>query len=827
MNMALLLLAALQLTDVSAVRVFRPAPTLRGNVNVIRSQPIDEASWLWLPGDSGDGAKPTFLVFRKAFEVKDGEGPLTVDVSADERFYLTCDGRFVARGPDRCAIDDWQYQSYRLDLRPGRHELRAVVWRVGGCAPIAQLSWRGGFVLKADGAYDTRLTTGKADWEVGALGGIRSLGGDPCNWTWGLGDQWEIVGAGPYSAEPRSWTRAEVVRGPAGAAKLPTYGGVTPGWRLFPSKLPDQTEIRTTPGAFRAVTRCADWRMTNVYTAAETEAAELPALNALLKEGRPFVMPPKTRLQAAWDLGRYTCAYPELVLSGGTGARVALGWVESARQPKDGRKGDRNAIVGKYLEGYGETFVSDGRARAVFSAPWLRCGRWCRLDVETGEEPLTLVSLSLLETHYPIEIRGDFSSPQDPSLADIRRICIRAQEMCAHDMLYDCPYYEQQMYPGDGRVQMNVLSSLSSDDRLIRRSMELFDLARNCDGTVPMNWPTRGEQRSASYTLCYLCMYGDYVMNHADRAWLRERLAGFRSTMLGMELLEGADGLLDALPGWQFVDWTPEWGRHGLAPGCADGKGPNATVNLFWLHAMQAAALVEQAVGSAVQAAYWERKADRLRDRLLERFWDEGRGLLADTPVKDSFSEHQQCLALLSNRMPADKAERMKTALFGNAPLSRTTVYFSYYLFETYFKYGRADLFLKRLDLWRGYLAKGVTALLEEPETAAKDSRSDCHAWGAHPLWFMATGLAGIRSDAPFFEKVRVAPCPAGLKRIRATYPHPSGKPVSADLSFGADGIRGSVETPVPGVFAWNGREIPLAVGLNEIHMSASAKEGR
>lgn len=803
--------------ECGVVRVFREEPPVRGNVNVVRSQPVDEASWLWMPGDAGDGAEATFLVFRKAFEVNAGDKPLTIDVSADERFYLTCDGKFVARGPDRCAVDDWQYQSYRLTLAPGRHELRALVWRVGERAPIAQLSWRGGFVLKADGAYDARLTTGKAQWEVGALEGIRSIGADSCSWKWGLGDQWEIVGSGPYSSEPERWTKAEVVRGPAGAAKLPTYGGETSGWRLFPSKLPDQSEIRSTPGEFRAATHRAGWRMTNVYTQADAEAAELPALNALLKEGRPFAVPPKTRLQAAWDLGRYTCAYPELVLGGGKGARVALGWAESARQPVDRRKGDRNAIVGKYLEGYGETFVSDGRERAVFSTPWFRCGRWCRLDVETGDEPLTIASLSLLETHYPIDVHGDFSAPQDPSLADIRRICIRAQEMCAHDMLYDCPYYEQQMYPGDARVQMNVLSAMSSDDRLVRRSIELFDLARNRDGTVPMNWPTRGRQSSGSYTLCYLCMYGDYVMNHADRSWLRSRLAGFRSTMLGMEAYEDGDGLLDALPGWQFVDWSTEWGWHGLAPGCADGKGPNATINLFWLHAMQAAARVERAVGSAELAAYWDGKTRRLFDSILRRFWSEEKGLIADTPDKTSFSEHQQCLAILSDMTPADKAERIKAALFGEVPMSRTTVYFSYYLFETYFKYGRADLFLKRLDLWRGYLAKGVTALLEEPETIQKDSRSDCHAWGAHPIWFMATGIAGIRSDAPFFERVRIAPCPGSLKDIRAVYPHPSGKDIRVDLHFAEGGAEGTVETPVAGSFVWNGTATPLVPGVNRV----------
>ena len=34
-------------------RVFRPARVTRGNTNVIRIQPIDEAAWLWISGDNG------------------------------------------------------------------------------------------------------------------------------------------------------------------------------------------------------------------------------------------------------------------------------------------------------------------------------------------------------------------------------------------------------------------------------------------------------------------------------------------------------------------------------------------------------------------------------------------------------------------------------------------------------------------------------------------------------------------------------------------------------------------------------------------------------
>ena len=830
--------AHLALADGVAVRrIFREPRVTRGNTNIVKVQPVDWASWIWSPKapgtcelaadweamtrDSSAAKDGVFLKFRKRFSAKPDAKKLTIDVSADERFYLTLDGAFVARGPNRAVVENWQYQTYEIDLTDGDHVLEATVWIIGDHGPLAQLSFRGGFVLKADGAYDAVLTTGKADWEVGTLHGMKAIGKGSC---WGTGDQWEVTGTGIYDAEPATWTKAVVVRGPAGVDDVKaTYGGRTGGWMLFPTQLPDQTETMSRPGAVKAVTRNAKFREEYAYTEAETKAPEIASLNALVREGRAYVVPPHTRLQAAWDLGVYCCAYPQLVVKGGAGAKVAWGWTEASRQKgtglKGGQPGARDAIVGRYLEGYGDTFVCDGRDRAVFSSPWFRCGKWCRIDVETGDQPLEITDLYLVESRYPLEMESAFATPQDVTMDGIRRISARAMQMCCHETLYDCPYYEQQMYPGDTRVQLNVLTAMTRDDRIIKRAIELYDLSTRDDGQCPFNWPTRGTQEGATYTLCYLLMYGDYVMNHADRAWLKARLPGLRKTMAGMELYENADGLLENMPGWQFMDWVVGWRQRGLAPGGAYGEGVNAEANLFWALAMRSAALTERALGNELQARYWEEKSAKLKAKIVETFWCAERGILADTPAMKDFSEHAQCLAIVGDVLPADKERTCFEHLIADADLKRTTVYFNFYLFEAYFKMGRADLFQKRLDLWRTYVAKGLTTTQEAPDSGKngqQESRSDCHAWGGHPIWFMQTGLAGIRSAAPFFEQVLVAPCPGTLKELTAKHPHPQGF-VDVSLKFDNGKVSGTVKTPVPGMFRFGDQVVSLKAGENAI----------
>ena len=785
--------AALSGFSAEIERVFRAPRYTRGNTGLAPIQPIDQAAWLTHPDIADEMLQipmPRVVRFRKTF-TSDGT-PLAFDVTADERFLLTLDGQFVSRGPHRGTVENWTYQSYRVTLPAGEHVLEATVWKVGEAAPRAQLSYRLGFCLKAEGAYDALLTTGTADWQVSAVTGLRSIG--MSGGVFGAGDGFEMTGTGIYDFKPSKWVKPAVIRGAMG--KWNAYGVRQQGWLLFPSQLPDQTEDRVRPGRF--------------VTGGEMTF--------------PFTVPAGGKRTILWDLDRYICAYPEAVVKGGKGGKMSWGWAEALRGPSSdpkfkGRrfKGNRNEWEGKTFDGFTDRMVFDGRARAVFQPPWFRCGRWCRLVIEAAAEPVTIEDLSLIESRYPLECLTAFTTPEDPELAGVQRISTRSMQMCCHEMLFDCPYYEQQMYPGDTRVQLNVISSMTSDDAIIRRAIEIYDLNRRDDGNVPFNFPTRGTQEGASYTLCYLGMYPDYVMNHADRDWLRARLPGMRDALGGFEVYERAeDGLLANLPGWSFMDWVPRKGwEGGWAPGSRTG-GANAELNLFYLAALQGVALVEDAFGNTHLAAHWRAKAEKLKPAIVRAFFDERRGLFASDSERTVFSEHAQCLALLTDVFTGARAQALFAKLVSE-DLCPTSVYFSYYLFETYFKFGRADLFLRRLDLWKGYVKLGATTCLEAPEYPGNDSRSDCHAWGAHPLWFLRTGVAGIRSAAPFFTRVKIAPQPGALKSVRASYPHPSGKMIEVDLKFADGKASGTVTTPVAGTFEFGGLKRELVPGVNAL----------
>ena len=138
-----------------------------------------------------------------------------------------------------------------------------------------------------------------------------------------------------------------------------------------------------------------------------------------------------------------------------------------------------------------------------------------------------------------------------------------------------------------------------------------------------------------------------------------------------------------------------------------------------------------------------------------------------------------------------------------------------------YVKYGHTDRFLKRLDLWRDYVRTGLRTPLEAPEggkNGQREARSDCHAWGSHPIFWLQSGTAGVRPAAPFFGKVRVAPQPGALKTVKAKVPHPKGF-VEVDLRFADGAASGTVTLPdgVDGEFTFGGRTLALVPGENRV----------
>jgi hypothetical protein len=799
------------------------------------------ARWIGCPtvGGPGETPPPFVVAFRRRFTLGETH-PVRLHVSADERYELFVDGERLGRGPERGDPNFWYFETYDIVLNPGAHTIVARVWALGeGKMPVAQFSCRpGAFLLAAEGdeGIVAQLATGVADWEALPVPGY-TFPHFIC--AWGTGYNAEIDGARyPWGLEMGAcggWQGAVALHDAEDALyrndRIPRHG-------LRPAPLPAPlAEVRQI-GTVRLVvavdqetTASLPIRAIDNLAAEQTDWQNLLTPPPSPDEGDasigPLVavtVPPHTRRRVLIDLDDYYCAYPELTLRGGAGATVRVHWQEALfEETKTWAKGNRDAIEGKFFtsiwnntDGVGDVFrAAGGDEPRRFTTLWWQCGRFVEVLVTTADEPLVIERLAFQETRYPLENHGEFAA-SDERLAGIVPIMVRAMQMCSHETYFDCPFYEQLMYAGDTRLEVLTTYVMTQDDALPRKALTLFDASRltsgRLSGLTQSRYPAHILQIIPPFSLWWIGMVHDYALWRGDLAPVRERLAGVRAVIDAyLAQRRPEDGLITAPIGWNFVDWVPGW-KDGMAPGAEAGQ-VSGVHNGHLVYTLLRVAELEHAVGEPELAARAKRVAIEIATA-SEAFWSDERGLFADDLAHTSFSEHTNCLAVLTGLMSPERTARVAEGLLNDPELARATIYYRHYLFETLFALGQPEAFRERLDLWFGLVAQGFKTTVEMPEP----SRSDCHAWGAHPLFHYHASVLGVRPASLGFATVRIAPQLGTLDWARGRTPHPAGEIVTEFVRDGAS-LHGTIVLPdgITGTFTDGTRTLDLVPGENRL----------
>ncbi|MET0469767.1 MAG: alpha-L-rhamnosidase C-terminal domain-containing protein, partial [Xanthobacteraceae bacterium] len=279
-----------------------------------------------------------------------------------------------------------------------------------------------------------------------------------------------------------------------------------------------------------------------------------------------------------------------------------------------------------------------------------------------------------------------------------------------------------------------------------------------------------------------------------------------------------AGGLLGPMPWWNFVDWGYE--QTGVPPG--GNTGGSTPITLQYAIALREAADLEAALGRGETAARYRGLADRLVGAVRAQTWDEGRGLFADTPERAAFSQQTNTLAILADAVPPDKRQAVMERLLSDASLVQASFYFRFYVDEALRRSGMADRYLQRLEPWRDMLRNGLTATAETPEP----SRSDSHAWSAHPNYHLLATVLGIRPAAPGFRSVAIEPALGELKWAEGSIPHPAGMIRVSLRRAGNQGLRATIELPpgVPGEFRWRGQTLPISAPVSVVRCDRTCR---
>lgn len=758
------------------------------------------------------GTPPFVTAYRLRFTCP-AESVVRIHVTADERYTLFLDGLRIGRGPERGDPYNWFYESYELRLSAGDHVLVARVWALGEKAAMAQMSVQPGFLLAAEGEWTSQLCTGLAGWEAKRLPGYDFIPPRFAHWR---GHTTRLDGAAyPWGVEAGAgdgWQPAEALG----------YGiGQIIDWEYYkihvlkPAMLPPMLDQPITTARVRHLANIDTADTASVpVRAADHLAQEAERWQTLLAGEGAVTIPPHTRQRLIIDLDDYYCAYTQIITDGGAGGSLRVHWAESLAHDYDQQvldKGNRAEIEGKHFTGFGDVFLPDGGAERSFMPRWWNAGRYVEIVAQTADEPLTITALVFHETRYPLEMESRFTS-SEPRLDALNAMCVRALQATAHETYFDSPYYEEMMYAGDTRLECLITYMMTRDDRLPRKAVMLYDASHLPNGLTQARYPCRVTQIIGPFCLWWVGMVYEFAHWRDDAAFVRQVMPGVRATLEAFRrYIDPDNGLLLPLPGWNTLDWVPEWDA-GNPPDAVSGY--SGILHWQLIYTLTLAADLEDKLAepeSAARLRRWQRE-------LVEAggiFWDDARGLLADTPEKATYSEHTQCFGLLSGVLAADQQARIADGLFSAPDLSQATIYFSHYLLEVCREYERMDIYFQRIaEMWYPLLDKGLKTTLEKPEP----SRSDCHGWSAHPLFHHFATILGIRPAALGFRTVEIRPQLGALTHAAGELVHPQGV-IRADFRVDDGRLRGEVELPegISGTLIYDGRRIALEGGITTL----------
>lgn len=754
----------------------------------------------WITASAVPQKDEVVLHFRKVIEMSTPPQHFYVDVSADNQFIFHVNQQRVGTGPSRSDLSHWKYETYDIGplLRPGKNVLASTIWHFGTLSALAQMSDRAAFLVHGHTDAE-RVADTDANWEVEEEKGIHAahpqvhgyyaaepeirLDGNLFDWSW------------DSETEGTQWTKPI----PLGRGSLRGETDSPNNWQLVQDPLPAM-EMRLVP-------------------AGKVVRAEGIATPVSFPE-HGFTVPPHVKASILIDNSQLTTGYPVLSVSNGADSDIRLTYAEALLDAA-GQKGNRNEITSKHIEGMIDEFlVGDSEPRQFMSLVW-RTWRYLQIDVRTADKPLLIDGLKTWFTAYPFIERASFFA-DDPSLKSIWDIGWRTARLDAHDTYMDTPYWERLQYIGDTRIQALISYAVAGDDRLAREAIEAFNNSRVPDGLTQSRYPSSLVQMIPTFSLLWVDMVHDFWMYRDDPQFVRAQLPGTRTVLAWYLDRQRPDGLMGRLPWWPFVDWGKDF-EFGMPPQNADGG--SAVITLQFVEALRNAADLEANLGDQAIANKYRAAATRAADSVWKLCRDDQYGLIADDPSHQHYSQHANILGVWLDVIPKEQQKQVLQKILSTSDpgfsvtdklpeMTAATYYFRFYLARALEHAEMGDQYLQLLGPWRQMISLGLTTWAESPEP----TRSDSHAWSAHPNFDLLTIVAGIRPRAAGFESVTIEPHLGKLQFAEAAFPAPKGM-VKVKYHRAPNGVQAQIVLPagMSGGLIWKEHETSLHEGAQAL----------
>ncbi|GAB4425170.1 MAG: hypothetical protein Kow00106_21850 [Anaerolineae bacterium] len=446
--------------------------------------------------------------------------------------------------------------------------------------------------------------------------------------------------------------------------------------------------------------------------------------------------------------------------------------------------------------------VYTGAGHRAWQSLQRRTARYLHVSCRKGSN-VRLSRLGIQTIGYPVARIGHFEC-SDPALNRIWEVSRYTTELLMQYGYQDCLKREEgTINPSSFNYASRAAMCCFGDTLLARRGLRTAILNQHDDGWFDGHGISSPNSDEITHCLWWIVWLKDYLLYSGDRAFAAEVFEGAENNLRFFTKMTNRHGLIDGRnyhvyrQGQHiYIDDTCVYGRPSPWVRPVDSlNGEVFGFNVLFYAALDAAATIADTLGLAERAAYYHKRADRVRRSCQERFWDEAQGLYAEGRVMDeivaAYHPVVQIAALYFGLCDARQRRRVLDYLVGvvGLPTEDKTDYplntfgFYYYFLETLFANGFDDQALVLMRTYYGsWLEAGATTFGEFYHMARDnregflDAEFEVHAYGASAHLHFYTNILGVRPLEPGFGKVLIAPHPGDLQAARGVIATPAGQ---------------------------------------------------
>jgi hypothetical protein len=681
----------------------------------------------WISSDHPFDLHEVYLCFRRTWQLERRPAHADLFITADSRYKLWGNGRFVARGPARCYPHAQSVD--RLDITPhlraGPNTLAVQVYQPGyshfayvhraAAGLLAHLVCDGQSALVTDRNWRTRRDPSFSS----LVPRVSIYGSGVEERDLSLDDGWTSA-----DYDDSDWAGARIV--------APVGGYPWTGLQLRYLPLLEEREF----AAQLIETRCGTLTLPPDDAHVALRKGWQSAVLAVIEtDDSGWFRPALTENESAYwlfDLGRgYACqGWAEIEGAGGH-EQLSIGYTE---------KMAGNRLYLSDPETYCRVRMTDRfrlRAGDQIAEPFaLRGGRFIVFQLSGPTGPNLRLRPHVRVAEYPLRVVRELPA-SDPVLAGIITLCEETFRACLLDDFTDTPWREAAQWVGDALPQGLIMAALSDDIRPLRRVIELAAQGAYPDGVLP--GVVAGEVHAytvVDYNFMWVELLSLYYELTGDDAFVAEMWPTLVKMLNRFHQDLNAPGLLISQPGRRlFLDWAP-----------LSRNEPSAVYNLHYLLALHEAVRLAIERGETEQAATWQTRATVLRAVVRAAFWHHGRWY--DDLERTTFSQLAAALALLAGATePAEEAGLLAAiAARSRDPnddpdlnkMVLASPFMHHYIFEALHRGGKSDEVVEIIHRrWGRWVEAGYPTAWENWNVDFPDG-SQCHAFSAHPRYHLA-----------------------------------------------------------------------------------------